>query len=160
MHVLPRLPVLLVGAALLLLIAAIPYAVQKSRISPQPGIGIGGGPPESISDANLILGATNTMSFVGRRVMLRDIPVREIIRPGIFFAGTAYDKQLLIIIGAGPQVGPGKLVTPGQHVDIAGPLRVLPAEGDMRLHWQLTQEEADAIRGENIYLDADTVQLK
>lgn len=145
----------LAGLALIALLA-LPLTNDTNR-GPDglPQVGIGGGPQTSpITDINSVVNEPNEENLVNRPIQLNSVRVLAVASDKLFVVGSNPTEALLVSIPEGSNV------EPGQTVNITGTLQRIPPPNDIIQMWNLTQEQADALQGEIVYLQATNISVQ
>lgn len=115
-----------------------------------------------ITDVSTIFAAASPAMLAGREVQLSDMRVTSVLGDSAFYATPEGDDRRFLIalnevIPSPPEGVEGRYdVTEGQMVDVSGHIRELTREADA---WNLSDEEADAMQDDAIYIRAQELNI-
>jgi hypothetical protein len=107
----------------------------------------------------------NKLALVGRRIVMRDVPVERVAGDREFWAGRSRSDRVLVIVDAvslNQAVASSHGLENGQAVDLMGTLERVPGMfGTVRVtSWgRLDQRDASALQRAEVYVYATRVQL-
>lgn len=130
--------------------------------SPSP-VGSPAAPGTPVADLLIIVDAPEPTDLVGRRVELTGVEVQSVVGDTTFWVGPSADQQVLVVLEEDESAGPveGQVdVEAGQTVSITGIVRELPSVDDAKQRWQLSDDAAAELEGEEVFVRAQRVEVE
>lgn len=116
-----------------------------------------------VGDVLLIIDAPDPASLVGSRVELTDVEVQSVVGDTTFWVGPSQDRQVLVVLEEDESAGPveGQVdVEEGQTVSLTGVVREMPSTDEAMQRWQLSDDAAQALEGEDVFIRAQRVDIQ
>ncbi len=132
-------------------------------VSPSPTVAASPAATEPITDVVVIATAPNKQSFVNRQVELTNVPVQSVVGDRTFWVGSGNNERLFIVLDEALDNGRTEKnlkVNAGQTLMIRGLIRSLPSTQEAQKQWGLSAAEAEALRNQQVYLQASQVQMQ
>ena len=102
--------------------------------------------------------AIATTGNLERRATLERIEVRQLTSGRTFWAGRIDEPPVFVFVDPQAARTPGVVIQPGRLVSLAGDVRAVPAEDEMRREWGIDAATAAAVREVGTYLHAKEVR--
>ncbi len=118
---------------------------------------------EPITDVVVIATAPNKQSFVNRQVEFTNVPVQSVVGDRTFWVGSGNNERLFVVLDEALDNGRTEKnlkVNAGQTLMIRGLIRSLPSTQEAQKQWGLSAAEAEALRNQQVYLQASQVQMQ
>jgi hypothetical protein len=144
----------LAAAVTLAIIAASRAYHPEARIPPMTSAA------EPITSYLTIVDAQHKLALVGRRVVVKDVPVESVASERLFWAGEP-GREVAVLLENTP---PGPLAPPvhleaGQTVNITGNVKPTPSRAKARSMWNLAEEQLDRLARHPVYVGARSVTV-
>ncbi len=132
-------------------------------VSPSPTVAASPAAAEPITDVVVIATAPNKQSFVNRQVEFTNVPVQSVVGDRTFWVGSGNNERLFVVLDEALDNGRTEKnlkVNEGQTLMIRGLIRSLPSTQEAQKQWGLSAAEAEALRNQQVYLQASQVQMQ
>ena len=120
-------------------------------------------PALPVSDAAMLVGELDKPTLIGRRAELTDLKVESLVGDRAFYVlPGGSTRRMLVILDRKLNEGAADAelkILPGQTLNIRGLIEKLPDTEEVASRFGVEGEEADALKGEAIYLHADQVTV-
>lgn len=135
-----------------------------TTVSPSPTTTTTTTTQEPIREVVVITQTPDRQSLVGRRVQFTGVSVESVNGDRTFWVGRSNNERLFVVLDQGLDLGKAEQqvqIKPGQTLDLTGVLQPMPTSQQAQQQWKgLDATEAQALNGQTVYLQADTINFK
>lgn len=115
-----------------------------------------------ITDVTVLSAPNNSQTLTNRRVNLSKVTVQSVVSDQGFWIGNG-TPQIFVVLNPALDSGSAEetiQIREGQVLDLAGTLRPMPNQTQAQLQWKLNETEAQALKSQLLYLQADKVSFQ
>ncbi len=128
--------------------------------SPSPNVATDGLP---ITDLATVVTTPDQQSLVNKQVQLTNAPVQSVVGDRTFWVGPSNTQQLLVVLDEAldsSRIDKKLDINTGQTLTIDGLIRPLPSIQEAQKQWGLSATEAQALKNQKVYLQAQEVEIQ
>lgn len=148
-------------------IVATPVPESPTAASPgaqtTPNVNPAVAPNEPITDVTVITNPTDTQSILNRSVQLTNVNVQRVVGDRTFWIGQPNGQAVFVVLAPPLDAGSAEnkvVIKPGQTVNLTGVLKPLPTVEQAQQEWSLSPTEAQTLKNQALYLQAERVQFQ
>ncbi|MBW4560122.1 MAG: hypothetical protein KME32_03015 [Mojavia pulchra JT2-VF2] len=145
-------------------VTATPQPTTTVIISPTPQATTVVVPTAPISDLAIINTTANRQSLINRGVQLTNAKVQSVVGDRTFWVGANNTQRVFVVLAPNLDAGTAEkkvVVKPGQTLDLVGVLKPAPSVEQAQKQWKgLTATEAQGLKNQIVYLEADQIKFK
>ncbi len=116
-----------------------------------------------ITDLATVVTTPNQQSLVNKQVQLTNAPVQSVVGDRTFWVGPSNTQQLLVVLDEAldsSRIDKKLDINTGQTLTIDGLIRPLPSIQEAQKQWGLSATEAQALKNQKVYLQAQEVEIQ
>lgn len=120
-------------------------------------------PSEPITDVVIITRTDNPQILANKRVQFTDVKVQNVSGDRTFWVGPNNTQQLFVVLDPTLDSGNAEekiVVKTGQTVSLTGLLRPMPSIQQAQTQWGLSAAEAQALKNQALYLQAEQIKFR
>lgn len=118
---------------------------------------------EPITDLLVVTNA-NKQTLVNKAVQFQNVNVQSVVGDRTFWVGSNNTQRVFVVLAPNLDAGTVEnkvVVKPGQTLDLAGVLKLVPSSKQAQQQWKgLTAAEAQGLQNQIIYLEANQIKFK
>jgi len=118
---------------------------------------------EPITDVLVITNA-NKQTLVNKPVDFKNVNVQSVVGDRTFWVGANNTQRVFVVLAPNLDAGTTEnkvVVKPGQTLDLTGVLKAVPSVKQAQQQWKgLTAAEAQGLKNQILYLEADQIRFK
>ncbi len=128
--------------------------------SPSPNVATDGLP---ITDLATVVTTPDQQSLVNKQVQLTNAAVQSVVGDRTFWVGPSNTQQLLVVLDEAldsSRIDKKLDINTGQTLTLNGLIRPLPSIQEAQKEWGLSATEAQALKNQKVYLQAQEVEIQ
>lgn len=117
---------------------------------------------EPITDLAIVGTTPDKQSLINKRVEVTNITAQNVNGDRTFWVGAGNNQQLFVVLDPLLDAGSAEnkvVVKPGQALNLNGIIKPMPSSQQAQTQWGLSATEAQQLRNQTIYLQADRIKF-